>query len=80
MPYEFNEQEHEMEPQSSGARMSGPPRMFTSAGVLDPSVPPKKPLRPTPTLPLQLWMRVFAIVVLGGVALTMLFTLLRLLR
>jgi hypothetical protein len=39
MPYEFQEWEEELEPQSASSRSGGPPRKSTAAGVLDPPGP-----------------------------------------
>ena len=43
MPYEFAENEFELEPDASSARSGGPPPKLTGTGVLDPPVPPKRP-------------------------------------
>lgn len=43
MPYDFAENEFELEPASSSERSGGPPRKFTGIGVLDPPVPPVTP-------------------------------------
>ena len=43
MAYEFRVWEEEPEPQASSGRSGIPPRTITGVGVLDPSVPPKKP-------------------------------------
>jgi hypothetical protein len=43
MAYEFTEWEQEPEPQASSGHSVVPPRTITGVGVLDPSVPPKKP-------------------------------------
>jgi len=45
MAYDFAGYEPEPEAQASG-RSSGPPGKFTGVGVLDPRVPPKRPLGP----------------------------------
>ena len=43
MPYDFAENEFELERASSSERSGGPPRKFTGIGVLDPPVPPVTP-------------------------------------
>ena len=80
MPYEFHEWENELEPQTSSTRGGDPPRKATTTGVLDPPVPPKRPPGPLPALTPGLWMRLLAIVLLGGIGLAILGTLLRLFR
>jgi len=35
MPYDFQEWEEELEPQTSSARIGGPPRKLTGIGVLE---------------------------------------------
>lgn len=67
MPYEFAENELELEPASSSGRSSGPPRKFTGIRVLDPPVPPKRPPGPIPATPASLFFRV-----LGGLLLLVL--------
>ena len=48
MPYEFAENEFELEPQSSAARSGGPPLKRSGIGVLDP--PGSIPATPTSKL------------------------------
>ena len=60
MPHEFTEWEQEPEAQSSSGRTGGPPRKSTGIGVLDPPVPPKKPLGPIPGIPASLLLRIVA--------------------
>jgi hypothetical protein len=67
MPYEFTERERELEAQASSGRSGIPPRKFTGAGVLDPQVPPRKPLGPIPGIPASLLLRVLAGVVLAAI-------------
>ena len=70
MPYEFTEWEQEPEAQASSGRTGGPPRKSTGIGVLDPPVPPKKPLGPIPGIPASLLLRIVAgIAVVGALAL-----------
>jgi hypothetical protein len=44
MPYEFREWEREPEARPSSGRAGIPPRKFIGAGVLEPPVPPKRPI------------------------------------
>jgi hypothetical protein len=60
MPYEFTECEQEPEAQPSSGRTGGPPRRSTGIGVLDPPVPPKKPVGPIPAIPASLLLRFVA--------------------
>ncbi len=75
MPYDFAENEFELDPQASSARGGGPPRKRTGIGVLDPPVPPKRPPGPIPTVPSSLLFRVFAGLLLAGLAAAILFLL-----
>jgi hypothetical protein len=59
MAYEFSEWEQEPEPQQSSGHSVIPPRTITGVGVLDPSVPPKKPP--------SVLLRILAALVLVGV-------------
>jgi hypothetical protein len=73
MPYELTEWEQEPEAQASCGRTGGPPRKSTGIGVLDPPVPPKKPLGPIPRIPASLLLRILAgmllVAVVGALAL-----------
>ena len=64
MPYEFSENEFELEPAAASGRAGVPPHKTTSAGVLDPPVPPKRPPGPIPAMPASLFLRI-----VGGVVL-----------
>jgi hypothetical protein len=75
MPYEFAENEFELEPASSSNRSGGPPRKFTGIGILEPPVPPKRPPGPIPLAPASLILRVLGGVLLLGLAAGMLFLL-----
>ena len=75
MPYEFAENEFELEAASSSARPGGPPRKFTGIGVLDPPVPPKRPPGPIPATPASLFFRVLGGLLLLGLAAGILFLL-----
>jgi hypothetical protein len=67
MPHEFTEWEHGPEAQASSGRSGIPPRKFTTAGVLDPPVPPKRPIGPIPGIPASLLLRVFAAIALAAI-------------
>ena len=75
MPYEFAENEFELEPQASSARGGGPPRKWTGVGVLDPPFSPKRPPGSIPTVPSSLLFRVVAGFVLAGLAAALFFLL-----
>lgn len=70
MPYEFAENEPELEPQASYARSGGPPRKHTGIGVLDPPGPTKRPPGPIPAAPTSLLWRIAAALLLAGLAVT----------
>ena len=78
MPYDFAENEHELDPQAASARGGGPPRKLTGTGVLDPPFPPKRPRGPIPTFPkfpTSLPFRIFAGLLLVAFAAATLFPL-----
>ena len=75
MPYDFAENEFELDPQAASARGGGPPRKRTGIGVLDPPFPPKRPPGLIPTVPSSLLFRIFAGLLLAGLAATILFLL-----
>lgn len=75
MPYEFAENEFEREPASSSGRSGGPPRKLTGIGILDPPVPPKRPLGPIPATPALLFLRVPGGLLLLGLGAGILFLL-----
>jgi hypothetical protein len=68
VPYDFAENEYELDPQASSARGGGPPRKRTGIGVLYPPFPPKRPPGPIPTVPSSLLFRIFAGLLLAGIA------------
>jgi len=68
VPYDFAENEYELDPQASSARGGGPPRKLTGTGVLDPPFPPKRPPGSIPTVPSSLLFRIFAGLLLAGIA------------
>lgn len=61
MPYEFAENEFELEPASSSSRPGGPPRELTGIGILDPP-------GPIPAAPASLILRVLGGPLLLGLA------------
>jgi hypothetical protein len=68
VPYEFAENEEELEPQAASARGGGPPRRLTGTGVLDPPFPPKRPPGPIPAFPTSLRFRILAALLLTAFA------------
>jgi hypothetical protein len=68
VPYDFAENEYELDPQASSARGGGPPRKRTGIGVLDPPFPPKRSPGPIPAVPSSLLLRIFAGLLLAGIA------------
>ncbi|MCU1315119.1 MAG: hypothetical protein JWN63_441 [Candidatus Acidoferrum typicum] len=75
VPYDFAENEFELDPQAASARGGGPPRKRTGIGVLDPPFPSKRPPGPIPAVPSSLLFRIFAGLLLAGLAATILFLL-----
>jgi hypothetical protein len=73
MPYEFTDEEYELEPQPSSARSGGPPRKSTGIGLLDEPFPPKGPIEPLRRLSAVLWMRILAILLLLGIGISVLY-------
>jgi hypothetical protein len=67
MPYEFTEWEPEPEPLASSAHSGAPPRKRIGVGVLDPPVPPRKPVAPIPGIPASTLLRIFAALLLAGI-------------
>lgn len=62
MPYEFAENEFELEPDASSERSGGPPPKLTGTGVLDPPGPiPDAPAA-------SLFLRVLGVLLLLGLA------------
>lgn len=76
MPYEFAENEFELNPESSSSRSGGPPRKLTGIGILDPPVPPKRPPGPIPATPTSLFLRILGGLLLLGLTAGILFLLL----
>lgn len=70
MRYEFAENEFALEPESSSARSGGPPPKLTGVGVIDPPIPPKRPLGP---IPASVFLRVLGGLLLLGLASGILF-------
>lgn len=69
MPYEFAENEFELEPEASSAHSGGPPSKLTGVGILDPPVPPKR------FLPASLFLRIIGGLLLVGLTAGTLFLL-----
>jgi len=65
MAHEFAPDEQGPEAQAAGSRYGGPPRKYTAVGVLDPPVPPKKPIPPTPAIPRPVIKWLAAMILLG---------------
>ena len=72
MPYSFEPEDDELEPQTSAARGAVPPRKSTGIGVLEPPGPPARPWGFLASLPLGLLLRVLVWLLLAGVAAGML--------
>jgi hypothetical protein len=68
VPYDFAENEYELDPQAASARGGGPPRKLTGIGVLDPPGPTKRSPGPIPAVPSSLFFRVLAGLLLAGLA------------
>ena len=68
MPYEFTDRQFEPGPQASSSRGGIPPRKITGVGVLDPPIPPKRQPGPLTPIPASLLKRIFAVIILVGVA------------
>ena len=75
MPYDFSENEYELDPLANSARGGGPPRKFTGVDIVDPPTPPKRPPGPLPAVPSSPVFRVVAALILAGIAVTVLFLL-----
>ena len=75
MPYEFAENEFELEPEASSAHSGGPPSKLTGVGILDPPVPPRRPPGPIPALPASLFLRIIGGLLLFGLTAGILFLL-----
>jgi hypothetical protein len=75
VPYDFAENEYELDPLASSARGGGPPGKSTGIGVADPPFPPKKPHGPIPEVPSSRFFRILAGLVLAAIAVTLFFLL-----
>src|SRR5437016_13413157 len=75
VPYDFAENEFELDPQAASARGGGPPRKRTGIGVLDPPFPPKRPPGPIPAAPTSLLWRIAAALLLAGLVVMTFFVL-----
>jgi hypothetical protein len=77
MAYEFTEFDYEPETQGASAHGGKPPGRFTSAGVLEPPVPPKRPPGPIPAIPAGKVFRILAAVILAAIGIMTLVALIR---
>jgi len=75
MPYDFAENEYELDPMASAARGGGPPRKPTGIDVVDPPSPPKRPPGPIPAIPSSPLFRILAGLILAGIAAMLIFLL-----
>jgi hypothetical protein len=73
--YDFADYEDEVEPQASSARGSGPPGKDIGIGVLNPPFPPNRPPGPVPSAPTSVRFRIFAGLILLGLAAAILYLL-----
>ena len=71
MPYEFAENEYDLDPLASVGRGGGPPRKFTGVDVVDPPIPPKRPPGHVPAIPSSPLFRILAGLILAGIAATL---------
>jgi hypothetical protein len=76
MACEFREFEYEPEAQAASAHGGLPPGIWTTAGVLDPPIPPKRPPGPIRLFPTARVPRIIATILLAGIGAVMLFELL----
>jgi hypothetical protein len=75
VPYDFAENEYELDPLATSARGGGPPRKSIGIGVVDPPFPPKKPPGPIPEVPSTPFFRILAGLILAAIAVTLFFLL-----
>ena len=75
MPYEFSENEFELEPAAASGRSSKPPRKYAGVGVVDPPGPPTHPLDAIPAASASLSWRIVGAVILVGLVAGILFLL-----
>jgi hypothetical protein len=68
VPYSFEPEDRELEPQTSAARGGQPPRKSIGIGVLEPPGPPARPSGFLASLPAGLLLRVLAWLLLAGIA------------
>lgn len=73
MPYDFAENEDELDPLAASARGGSPPRKFAGIGIEDPPFPPKKPPGPIPPIPVPNWLRGFAALLFFAIAVALIF-------
>jgi hypothetical protein len=75
MPYEFAENEDELDLLASAARGGGPPRKSTGIDAVDPPIPPRRPPGPIPAIPSSPLFRILAGLILTGIVVTLIFLL-----
>jgi hypothetical protein len=75
VPYDFAENEDELDPLASAACGGGPPRKSTGVDIVDPPTPPKRPPGPIPATPSSPFFRILAGLILAAIALTLFFVL-----
>jgi hypothetical protein len=68
VPYDFAENEYELDPLATSARGGGPPRKSTGIGIVDPPFP-------IPEVPSSPFFRILAGLVLAAIAVTLFFVL-----
>jgi hypothetical protein len=73
--YDFADYDDDLEPQACSLRGGGPPRKGTGIGVLDAPIPPKGPPGPVASAPTSVRFRIFAGLVLAGLAAAILYLL-----
>jgi hypothetical protein len=73
VPYDFAENEYDLDPLASSARVGGPPRKSTGIDVVDPPFPPKRPPGPIPAVPPSPFIRILAGLILAGIAAALFF-------
>jgi len=66
VPYDFAENEFELDPQAASARSGGPARKTNRNRVLDAPFPPKRPPGAIPAAPTSLLWRTAATLLLAG--------------
>jgi hypothetical protein len=76
VPYEFTENEREPETAAASSRYGKPPLKAAGIGVLDPPVPPRRPVGPLRWIPAPLLLKILAVLILSGIGISILLLLL----